>query len=76
MERQNIIDSALTNFSTMITRTPTLAPAGVCSAIGYIQPSAIGASNQVVKGNSQNAIAVYGCKDSDESRCLGARCSK
>ena len=76
MERLNIIDSVLTNFSTMITRTPTLAPAGVCSAIGHTQQSAIRASNQVVKGNSQNAIAVHGCKDSNKSWCLGARSSK
>jgi len=70
MERLNIIESALNNFPTVITRTPTSAPALARSAIGLIPQRAISAPHQAVQAVSRDPIAVQNCHKRDESECL------
>ena len=58
MERLNIIqvESALNNFSIIITRTLTLAPALAHSAVGLISESTISNFYQAAQSASQNLI--------------------
>ena len=62
MERFNIIESALNNFYSIITRTPTLVPALADSTLGLIPESAISPYYQAVQSISQYSIAVQNCK--------------